>query len=674
MLLLSCLIAFVVAACAALLLYRADKKRVVPYPLVTASLRGLLVFLCLLLLLSPKINKHNTELQKPIVLLLQDNSASIKNALGNDAASYQQKLKELHKTLSKDFRLITWNLNGAVAPDSLDQYPNTSTNIAKAINDATELYGQQNLSAFILASDGWYNEGNNPLYSEIPLNGSLYSIAIGDTSIAQDIRIAKVYANKTTSLNSQWEIRVDLIANRCAGIAQNISLSDAAGNVIAQSPININTDRFDATISFSVKANKAGLQEYKLSIPKTGMEQNLANNNAHVFVDVVAEKKKILLLAAAPHPDIKAIEEAMKSLEQYELVVKLPNELPNNFNEYACVILHQLPSNNNSIPEELLRHKSVWYIAGLLNNYAQLNALQQAVRFGTGVNMYNAEAQYNNGFNSFILPNNMAAITDILPPLSVSAGDRTAAANAQTIWNDKTGKPLWTIVAGNTPTAVVCGEGIWRWRMYEYKNTGQHQVLDECIRQTINFLTANNNSKPFRTELPKYVWTNNEHVQINAFLYNQSNELVNEPNAEITIKDSLGNTRKYTFEKNGNAYRIDIGALAAGSYTYTSQTKLNEKVLSDAGHFVVEAIALENQESGCNYPLMYALAQKNNGCTFNSNNMLSVADSIAHNTNIKPLYQEQIEAADLIDWKWFFALIVLVATAEWLLRKYWMAM
>ncbi|MDI9319882.1 MAG: hypothetical protein QM530_05330 [Phycisphaerales bacterium] len=674
MLFLSLFIAFIVSFAFAWLIYRSDKKRAIPKPIITSVLRGLVVFLSLLLLTSPKINKHNTEVQKPIVLLLQDNSESIKNALGGNASLYHKKLNELNTVLSKEFRLVTWNLNGAIHKDSLDQYKNTSTNIAKAISDATELYGQQNLSALIVASDGWYNEGNNPLYSEIPLNGSLYSIAIGDTTIAQDIRIAKVYANRTTTLNSQWEIRVDIIANRCAGIAQNISLSDAAGNMIAQSPININTDRFDATISFSVKANKAGLQQYKLSIPKTGVEPNLANNSANVFVDVVAEKKKILLVAAAPHPDIKAIEEAMKSLEQYELVVKLPTELPNSFNDYACVILHQLPSNNNSIPEELLRHKSVWYIAGLLNNYAQLNSLQQAVRFGMGVNMYNVEAQYNNGFNSFILPNNMAAISDILPPLSVSASDRTAAANAQTIWNDKTGKPLWTIVSGNTPTAVVCGEGIWRWRMYEYKNTGQHQVVDECIRQTIIFLTADNNTKPFRTELPKYVWTNNEHVRINAFLYNQSHELVNDPNAEITIKDSLGNTRKYTFEKNGNAYRIDIGALAYGSYTYTSQTKLNEKVLSDAGHFVVEAIALENQESGCNYPLMYALAQKNKGCTFNTKNMLTVADSIAHNSNIKPLYQEQIEAADLIDWKWIFALIVLMAAAEWLLRKYWMAM
>jgi hypothetical protein len=54
--------------------------------------------------------------------------------------------------------------------------------------------------------------------------------------------------------------------------------------------------------------------------------------------------------------------------------------------------------------------------------------------------------------------------------------------------------------------------------------------------------------------------------------------------------------------------------------------------------------------------------------------MLSVYDSIARNQGIKPLLNEQIEQTDLIDWKWLFAIILFMVTAEWLLRKYWMAM
>lgn len=671
---LSCLIALILSALVGWLLYKADKKRAVPYPRVTAALRATLVFLCLFLLFSPKINKRSTDTQKPIVLLLQDNSQSIKTALGKDDKQYIEQIKSLANKLSDNYRLITWNLNGAVNKDSIDQYNLPNTNLSKAIAEASELYGQQNLSALIVASDGWYNEGENPLYTTLPMNGSLYSIAIGDTAVARDIRIAKTYANKTTSLNSQWEVRADILALRCAGAQQTISLSDASGNVVATAPVNVTGDRFDASVSFSVKANKVGLQQYKLSIPKLGDEQNIANNRASVFVEVMQEKKKILLVAAAPHPDIKAIADAMISLEQYELTIKMANEIPTSFTEYSAIILHQLPSNNTSVSPALLNGKSVWFIAGLQNNYFQTNALQKAVNFGLGIAPGSLEAQYNKSFSTFTLPANIASVTDILPPLNVSSNDLNAQASAQVLFNDAGGKPLWAVLSGNVPVAVTSGEGIWRWRIYEYKNFGTHNVIDECIRQTINFLTANNNVKPFKTELSKYVWSNPEHVFINAFLYNANNEPLNQPDAKILVKDSAGNVRNYNFEKNGNSYRIDLGALPAGTYSYSAQTNFNGKPLSDAGSFVVETTSLESLESGCNYPLMYALAQKNKGHTFNTKNMMNVYDSIKNNNTIKPLLSEHIESADLIDWKWIFFLILLVAVAEWLLRKYWMAM
>jgi hypothetical protein len=667
-------IALIVSAAAAVLVYRADKKRGVPKPLVTALLRAMVIFLTLILIISPKIKKRNVEEQKPIVLLLQDNSSSIKKALGNDAVNYQKKLLELQNKLAESYRLVSYNLDGPYPKDSVHRYTAGSTNLTKAISEATELYSQQNLSAIILASDGWYNEGNNPLYAEIPLNGALYSIAIGDTAIPQDIRIAKLYANKSTSLNSQWEVRADIVATRCNGVQQNVVLCNAEGNIVATAPISINSNQFDASVVFSVKANKVGLQQFSVRTPKIAQELNIANNTASIFVEVLEEKKKVLLLAAAAHPDIKAISDALKGLDQYELTIKLANELPNNLQEYAAIILHQIPSNSNTISAANFKNKNLWLITGLQNNYFEVNQLQKAVSFGLGIATRSVEPVFNTSFSSFSLPNNIAAISDILPPLSVSASDFNANANSQVLFNDKNGKALWAMLSGQHNSAVLCGEGLWRWRLYEYKNTKQHLVVDECIRQTLNFLTANNNAKPFRTELPKYIWNNPEHVSINAFLYNANNEQINKPEANLVVKDSNGRSMNFSFERNGNAYRLDLGALAPGTYNYVATTIYEGKNLSDQGKFMVSTSTLEDQENGCNYPLMYALAAKNKGACFNTQNMLSVYDSIARNQGIKPLLNEQIEQTDLIDWKWLFAIILFMVTAEWLLRKYWMAM
>jgi hypothetical protein len=667
-------IALIVSAAAAVLVYRADKKRGVPKPLVTALLRAMVIFLTLVLIISPKIKKRNVEEQKPIVLLLQDNSSSIKKALGNNAVTYQKKLLELQNKIAESYRLVSYNLDGPYPKDSVHRYTAGSTNLTKAISEATELYSQQNLSAIILASDGWYNEGNNPLYAEIPLNGALYSIAIGDTAIPQDIRIAKLYANKSTSLNSQWEVRADIVATRCNGVQQNVVLCNAEGNIVATAPISINSNQFDASVVFSVKASKVGLQQFSVRTPKIAQELNIANNTASIFVEVLEEKKKVLLLAAAAHPDIKAISDALKGLDQYELTIKMANELPNNLQEYAAIILHQIPSNSNTISAANFKNKNLWLITGLQNNYFEVNQLQKAVSFGLGIATRSVEPVFNTSFSSFSLPNNIAAISDILPPLSVSASDFNANANSQVLFNDKNGKALWAMLSGQHNSAVLCGEGLWRWRLYEYKNTKQHLVVDECIRQTLNFLTANNNAKPFRTELAKYIWNNPEHVSINAFLYNANNEQINKPEANLVVKDSNGRSMNFSFERNGNAYRLDLGALAPGTYNYVATTIYEGKNLSDQGKFMVSTSTLEDQENGCNYPLMYALAAKNKGSCFNTQNMLSVYDSIARNQGIKPLLNEQIEQTDLIDWKWLFAIILFMVTAEWLLRKYWMAM
>ena len=674
MLILSFIVAFILSGLVFGLLFRADKKRAVPRPWLTAGLRGILTFLCLLLLLAPKVNKTSTSALKPIVLLLQDHSLSIPIALGKDSIRFAQNCQQLSQQLHHQYRFIEWNLDGPIAQDSSLKYNAANTNLSQAIEKATELYGAQNLSAIILASDGWYNEGNNPIYSTLPLNTSLYSIALGDTTRQQDIRISKVYANKTASLNSQWEVNIDILAERCSGKDASIQLLDAQQHVVASNPIHINADRFTNSIAFRVPMNKTGLQQFSVRIPALANEVNRNNNNSSVLVDVLAEKKKILILAAAPHPDIHAITDALKGLDQYIVEVKMSNEMPAQFNEYAAIVLHQLPSNNSKLPEALLQQKNIWYIAGAQSNYYMLNAAQSCVQFGAYTNVRSAEPLLEKGFSTFSLPQNIAAIGDALPPLNVYSSDAQANTRTNVLWKEASGKVLWSILSGKQTTAVLSGEGLWRWRLYEYKNTQQHQVVDECIRQTIANLSADQNHKKFKTELNKLVWHHPEHIRMNAFLYNANNELTNTPEVSISFKDSAQKEFKGVFERIGNSYRIDVGALAAGSYQYTAQTTFEGKKLIDAGKFIVDESSIELQETGCNYPLLYSLAQQNNGHTFVLSNMLNVVDSIAHNKNIKPLLHEEIESTDLIEWKWIFFLILLVATIEWLLRKYWMAM
>jgi hypothetical protein len=666
-------IAIVLSAGAGYWVYRADARRAVPYPWLTAALRAIVIFIVLLLLLVPRITISRNETRKPSILLLQDDSRSIANALGADSAAYRKSMQALMERLSSKYNVIQWAFGGHTQADSLFQYRQPVTDISNALLKAQEYFEGQNLGGIILASDGRFNTGANPLYQPLAFQGSLYTVAIGDSAQQKDIRITQTYANRTVSLNSQFEIRADLVAILCNGYNNSIQLLEN-GEAIGTASINVNSNRYDRSVAFTVKATKAGLHHYVVSAPAAEGEQNIANNRRDVFVEVVDEKKNILILSAAPHPDVNAIKEALASVETYKVTVKTEDNMPASFSDYQVIILHGLPSQMANIAQRITAAKKpVWYILTATSSAPQINELQKAVKL-TPAMPHDVLAVYSTSFNAFTLPQNMQAVFDRMPPLVVSEANVQTLGNTAVLFTQKGGSmPLWALQQGSTPTAVLAGEGLWRWRLYEYKNFNDHNVVDECIRQTVAFLSANSSERPFRVVLPKYVWSDQEPINMNGYLLNANNEQVNEPEAQLTITDSANHKQNYTFERSGNAYSLNVGLWAAGTYNYSAHVNYNGKTLSSDGSFTVESVPLELMETGADYPLLYGLANKYNGALVPAKNVSALYDSITNNPRIKPIIQTTTESLPLIDRKWLFFLVLLFAVAEWLLRKYWLA-
>jgi hypothetical protein len=58
---------------------------------------------------------------------------------------------------------------------------------------------------------------------------------------------------------------------------------------------------------FLGEAKDKGIQRWDVAVEPAAGESNLKNNRSSIFVEVVEGRKKILVIAPAPHPDIKAI-------------------------------------------------------------------------------------------------------------------------------------------------------------------------------------------------------------------------------------------------------------------------------------------------------------------------------------------------------------------------------
>lgn len=666
------ILAIITTLAAGYITWRADVRRLVPYAWLTATLRSVAIALVWLLLLAPSMHIARQEVQQPVIVLLQDESASIPASLKGDTATYRDQLQQLTGKLKEKYRLINWGFGAGILRDSLFGYRQPATDIAAALSRVQEFYGQQNLGAVIMATDGRFNQGLHPLFQELSLKAPLYTIAVGDTALPKDLRIAQVYANRTVAVNTQFEVRADIIATRSNGTNGSIQLRED-GNVIQSIPLSVSSDRFDRSVSFTVKAATPGLHHYTLQLPVAAGESNTANNRKDVFVQVVEEKKKVLLLAAAPHPDVNAIQQALGSLETYQVTVALAANMP-SFNDYQVIILHGLPANGINLPA--IGNKPVWYIVSATTD-SRLNTGIATLGINTAIQQ-NIYAGANPSFTAFSLPARIGAVMDKMPPLSVPAGQIQAGPNTQVLCyqragNANTGTPLWIVQSGSTPQALLLGEGLWRWRLYEYRYFRNQEVVDECIRQTVAMLAANAHENPFRVEQQKPEWSDGESIVLNAYLLNPSNEQINTPEVQISVKDSSGKTQNFSFERNGNAYRLNIGIQPAGSYQYTAKTTYNGTSHTATGKFAVTGVPLELMQTGADYPLLYALSQKYRGAVLPATHLLSVYDSISRNEQVRPVIETTDETLPLVDWKWYFFLVLAVLSIEWLLRKYWLA-
>ncbi|RYZ18955.1 MAG: hypothetical protein EOP49_48980 [Sphingobacteriales bacterium] len=135
----------------------------------------------------------------------------------------------------------------------------------------------------------------------------------------------------------------------------------------------------------------------------------------------------------------------------------------------------------------------------------------------------------------------------------------------------------------------------------------------------------------------------------------------------------MGRKQTYAFERSGNGYRLNLGLRASGPYTFTAKTTYNGRSYMVNGRFAVQNMPIELMETGADYSLLYALSSKYQGALVDRERIGTLYDSISKNPSVKPVIETHAETIPLVDWKWYFVLIVVFAVAEWLLRKYWMA-
>ena len=205
------------------------------------------------------------------------------------------------------------------------------TNLSSVLNVVSDIYSNTNVQAYIMASDGIYNQGMHPLYLETNLNAPLYTLLLGDTIEHPDALIKSVRNNKITYLGNQAPVEVVINAHHMQGSSLLLEVfDDDTKTIVYSETLDVLSSNYLNKISFFISPKDSGLQKYYAELKSILPEKNQANNKQTFFIDVIDDRKKVLLLFSTPHPDVGVIKESLELYDQYELDVERVSILNND--------------------------------------------------------------------------------------------------------------------------------------------------------------------------------------------------------------------------------------------------------------------------------------------------------------------------------------------------------
>ncbi|MGY4385568.1 hypothetical protein ACVWYN_002608 [Pedobacter sp. UYP24] len=647
-----------------------------------AAGRALIITLIAFLLFFPLLRSVSYQLEKPIVIIGQDNSISagkIKPA-GFNTNKYEKDLKELSDRLSEKYEVSRYNFSDSVNLGFDFSYKGKITNASKFVTQLNDELLNRNVGAIILATDGIFNRGGSPLYDVNKLKAPVYTIALGDTVPKKDLIVANVNSNDIVYLDNEFTVEVQVQAFESKGATAMLRVQEN-GKAVTAVPVQITSNTSVKIVPLKLKATKLGLQRYTISLGQLPNEVSNTNNTQHIFIDVIDAKQKVLIATAAPHPDIAIFKQAISANKHYEVKVVIGDELNAvNLKDYGLVILYQLPSIDNRALGFLSRIKqstvSVWYVLGAQSNLGAFNQMQKGLSFtGNTSQLQEIYSDPNPNFTAFDIGAVASKTIENFDPLLAPFGNVTVNTNATIALNQRIGKiktqypQLIFINEDGRKTAYLIGEGIWRWKLSEALNKIDQSVVGSLISNSVQYLSLKDDKRKFKVYTTKNSFDENESVLINAALYNDSYMPVNTPDVSVQVKNETGKSYSYLFSRTETGYQLDAGALPPGKYNYTAGTKLGDKTYNAGGLFYINNIVAEYQQTVANHELLGNLSTQTNGKMYMPNALSNIYKDIINNEQIKTLTYEDRRYEQLINYKCLFALIIALLSVEWFFRK-----
>ncbi|MBT8291492.1 MAG: VWA domain-containing protein, partial [Muriicola sp.] len=300
--------------------YKAKKRGRLNW--VLAFLRFISIFGVLLILLNPKISNVSFQLEKQNLLLLIDDSQSIKSGGASEQIMTLNEQILEDEALAERFILRKFAFGSDLRTSDSLSFSEEVSDISGALSSADNIFGRDKTLA-ILISDGNQTVGKAYEYMGNDLSFPVYSLVVGDTTRYADLRINQVNINKYAFLKNRFpvELFVTLQGNEAVDSRLRIRMD---GKIVYSTGIRLTPQENSKKISTTLEAAEVGLRMIGISVDSIPGERNTLNNKRRIPIEVIDEKTRVGLISNVLHPDLGALTKAIESNDQRSVSLLRP--------------------------------------------------------------------------------------------------------------------------------------------------------------------------------------------------------------------------------------------------------------------------------------------------------------------------------------------------------------
>lgn len=685
-------------------MYRNTKDQLPLIPRILLNIFRFSVFTGIgLLLLEPLLNSLTKLRFPPIVVVLQDVSESI--LLQKDSnfiqKEYPAQLKKVLASLPEDEYIVEGyrfdsQLRPRLNPDSLS-YRGSGTNIATALKDIQDIYQNQNLGAVVVISDGITTAGMNPAYALEGSKQPVFSVLMGDTTLQKDIKIRDLIFNELAYLNTDVPIKVKVGNEGFEAASLKVTLSQG-DKVIDTKALNLSKTQTQGEVDFLFRPTQVGLQQFTVNVSQLEGEITYRNNSRTFQINVLESRVKVAIFGGSPHPDLGALNEAMKHEEGYkvsEFLLKGKGDFytnPENLKDFDIFILHDFPNSPADAPtvakilaEVRDRKVPVMYFIGMFTDLPTMKPLFEYMALSPeNINPKAEEAvpvfsEKYKTHSTFNFGDNWIRLMSNTPPIYRNKSDWKAKATAEIYATAKiknipmTQYPVFALQSHlGRKNMTFIGDNFWRMRMNAYTETESFEPFDDWYFNTVKWLITTDDKRKFRVFPSKAVFTGNEPAVLKGEAYDDSYNPVSGVEMKVAMRFPNGKINDYFLTETSNAqYFSEIYNLPQGTYSYTAEGKKNNvSIGTDKGQFSIGRSEIEHINLRADAATMQQMALRTGGKMIHYKQLDSLP-KIIERQQLKTITDFKKNKKPLLDWWWVLVGLLGLLSVEWVVRKWY---